>query len=250
NAGLFLLQNFGVAYDFKGRAPMGGLEWKSLMDGEVWRLVSYGFVHANFSHLAMNMLFLIYFCGGVVAEKVGSWHFAVLYLLGGIVGGLANIYVDRAGYLVGASSGGFAMLCALATLDPDRLLIEAGFFRLRIVSIARALVILAGFLFCFEWFRAPEAGGASVGHLAHLGGALVGWSYMHLLGRAGVPFSARDLRREREKANLASTPKIEGFPKKEEGPNVDAILDKISASGMESLSAKERKILDRASGGS
>ncbi|MEM9479373.1 MAG: DUF6576 domain-containing protein, partial [Verrucomicrobiota bacterium] len=105
-----------------------------------------------------------------------------------------------------------------------------------------------GLLFLFEWFRAPESKRVDIGHLAHLGGALVGWSYAHAIGRAGVPFSVQSLRREREEMDSEKSVWKERTAKKEkEDPSVDAILDKISEKGIDSLSEKERKLLEQAS---
>ena len=262
NVGVFLLQNFGIGY-FPGdgtrpEGPMGGLVWGDLLNGEVWRLASYAFVHVNFAHLAMNMIFLVYFCGGVVVERLGPVNFCLIYLLGAAVGGIANVYVDQSAYLVGASAAGFALLFAFATVDPDRSIFVFFVYRLRIVTLARALAIISVLFFILDQMRAPEAGGLRVAQLAHLGGALVGWAYVHALNRAAKPITAKGLDRERKRGEQkrvrvsASTTGEDGVidvkTVEDETPtDVDAILDKINAQGVESLTEKEKHTLKKAS---
>src|SRR5262249_11368792 len=68
------------------------LDWFSLrvadvMQGEVWRLLTYAFLHGSFRHLFWNMLFLWWF-GSDVEELYGWREFLCFYLLASIVGGL------------------------------------------------------------------------------------------------------------------------------------------------------------------
>ena len=259
NVVVFLLQNFGVAYDeglgSRPQGPKGGLAWNDLLSGEYWRLVTYAFVHAHFAHLAMNMVFLVYFCGQVVADRLGPVHFAAIYLLGAFVGALANVYVDQTAYLVGASAAGFALLFAFATVDPDRSILVFFFYRLRIVTLARALVIISVVFFLLDQMRDPEAGGLRVAQLAHLGGALVGWLYVHALNRGAKPFTTATLQKERrrresrDEESFAAGKAESGAEEKETKKelDVDAILDKINDKGFESLTRKERQALEAAS---
>ena len=97
--------------------------------------------------------------------------------------------------------------------------------------------------------------------LAHLGGALVGWIYVHAINRAARPFTVRSLRKEREELERrrlqapraesrereAAEVVAESKPLEPEGRRVDAILDKISEEGMQSLTSRERKILEESS---
>ncbi len=93
--------------------------WAALRDGSVLRLFTALFLHADWSHLLGNMVFLLIF--GMPAERVlGPWRLLLLFLLGGASANLAALYAmgspDR--IIIGASGAVSALLGAYLALFP------------------------------------------------------------------------------------------------------------------------------------
>lgn len=148
----------------------------TLLHGQVWRLITSQFLHANVLHLLFNMLTLGYF--GTYAEAaLGRRRFLAFYLLCGICGALFYILLWRMQLLnyhaetpmVGASGAIFGVLVAAAHIVP-RLRIN---FMFPPVSMQlRTMVwIFLGVAVMMIIERQWNAGGEA----AHLGGALGGW---------------------------------------------------------------------------
>lgn len=79
--------------------------------GEVWRLLTYGFLHLDFNHILFNMLFLAY--AGYHLERVLGWrNLLTLYLGTVLVGGLFSMAGGSDRFSLGASGGGFGLLGA------------------------------------------------------------------------------------------------------------------------------------------
>ena len=93
--------------------------WAALRDGSVLRLFTALFLHADWSHLLGNLVFLLIF--GLPAERVlGPWRLLLLFLAGGAVANLAALYAmgtpDR--IIIGASGAVSALMGAYLTLFP------------------------------------------------------------------------------------------------------------------------------------
>ncbi len=93
--------------------------WAALRDGSVLRLFTALFLHANWSHLLGNLVFLLIF--GLPAERVlGPWRLLLLFLLGGAAANLAALYAmgspDQ--IIIGASGAVSALLGAYLALFP------------------------------------------------------------------------------------------------------------------------------------
>src|SRR5215470_10674729 len=94
----------------------GALYSQALDRHEYWRLVSYGFLHANPIHLFANMLCLVLW-GGLLERRVGALYFTVIYLCGLVFGGIISSITHPGSYLaVGASGAISAVLGALLCL--------------------------------------------------------------------------------------------------------------------------------------
>ena len=94
----------------------GGNEPSLVMDGQVWRLLSYSFLHASLFHLAMNVVPL-FVVGALVNREFGSGRFLAMHLLGVAAGGLALCLLGGHDIVsVGASGGLFALAGALVVL--------------------------------------------------------------------------------------------------------------------------------------
>jgi len=224
-----------------------------------WTLLTYMFVHVEFMHILMNMLWLYWF-GKIFAEFLGSRRLLPLYLLGGLTGAVIFIIsfqlfpvfstsVDQA-RLWGASASVLAIVVATATYMPDYPIFLFFFGPVKIKWVAIVPVALS-------FISIPQ--GNAGGEIAHLGGAAFGFIYARQLRRgndwaAGLNalFSrVTDLFRgkpklkvtytSREKPRKNITPKASPQPSKQE--RIDKILDKISQSGYDALSKEEKDFL-------
>ncbi len=214
-----------------------------------WTFVTYMFVHANLLHLAFNLLALYAF-GPEVEERMGGGPFLRYYLLCGLGGAALSLVLGwsfgRLNPVVGASAAVYGVLLAFAWAAPDHPIyvfllpapIAAKWLVTFIVAISLVLALL------------PTSDG--VAHLAHLGGFATGFLYLKIsdwrLGRA-----ERNLRRRSEPsvlvhpgraARASDAPKpprrVERDPAQAE---IDRVLDKISARGIDSLTPAERRFL-------
>ena len=223
-----------------------------------WTLGTYMFFHADFRHILGNML-ILYFIGRILEDFLPNKKFYQIYFGGGLIGGLLYLLVfnvftpDTNTVLLGASGGVTAVVVAAAFLTPEYIVYLFGAFRIRLKWIALYLVLLD-----LVYFTDGNQGG----HLAHIGGALVGMLFilhqqgrlnLGLLNRIPNPFKPkytvideRDIIRSTK--TKPSSPKKEsrksGEPRQEE---IDAILDKINQSGYTSLTKEEKELLFRAS---
>lgn len=142
---------------------------------EPWQLVTYSFLHGNFTHIAFNMLALWMF--GSPVENVLGWRRYLIYylvcVLGAAIAQLATVALFPPGDFystVGASGGVFGLLIAFAVFYP-RAKIMALFFPVPIPApIAVVLYVALEFIFGVTGTQ------SSVAHFAHLGGALVGFA--------------------------------------------------------------------------
>lgn len=144
-----------------------------------WQVLTYGFLHGGWLHLAFNM-YALWLFGAPLERTFGSQRFLVFYL-GSVVGAaLLHLLVQGAmvsqgmpiGPVIGASGGTFGLLLGFAWLFPEtRLLllippmpVKAKWF----VLGYGALELLFGVTGSF----------AGVAHFAHLGGMVAGWLMM------------------------------------------------------------------------
>jgi len=154
----------------------GGFEIDKLQNMQVWRFISFQFLHWGVWHIAMNMLAL-YFFGPVVENVLGKIRFFAFYLACGIGGGLAYVLlwrlhalnVNAQTMLVGASAGVLGVMMGAARLNPNmRLMLIFPPLPIKIrtlVLIYLALAIVA--------LITPH-GANQGGEAAHLGGLIVG----------------------------------------------------------------------------
>jgi len=221
-----------------------------------WTFVSYMFVHAGFLHLAFNMLMLFIF-GPAVEERMGGTAFALYYLICGL-GGAAfsfalSLFTPVAPF-VGASAAVFGVSLAFAMKWPDAPIYV---FPLPVPVKAKWLV---AFLATINLVLAISGARDGVAHLAHLGGFLFGFIYLRseeaVMRRARAALKAREFahvvpqRRTREPPTAASPAATPPPQPKREGDGsdeLDRVLDKISRSGLASLTPEERKLLDERS---
>lgn len=234
------------------------LRLSHLMEGKVWEIFTYMWVHADFLiiHIIFNMMTL-YFLGRVVEFKLGGRSFLWLYILGGIasvglfvvdIGAKSIIFgqtVDLGTGLVGASGAVCAVLGAFSLLMPDtKLVILFLPWPVRAITAVKGAVWFSIAAMGIGWIPAVHESSAvswffSIAHSAHLGGILFGWWFM------------RHLRPYNEPVYISYRPMIEDeveIPPENMSPMMlrealDPILEKISSQGIESLSPRELEVL-------
>lgn len=247
--------------------PKGGLSWEQLSEWKIWTPFTYMFLHGSVWHLAANM-FVLFFAGRNVLEMLGTRHFLAVYFGGGLMGAGLQMSLGwvLAGnsYLIGASGGVVATLIALAVLIPNQKVYLLLFFvipiRMKMKTVAWVIVGADLAMLFVEVFRLADFG---IGNLAHLGGALFGWLYVKrgLSGARRQTQSADQAYRWLQKFGVsdvvdADMAESEGNKKswfkssKKQSyisADVDEILEKISAQGMQSLTDEERRVLEKSS---
>ena len=209
--------------------------------GFIWQPLTYMFMHGSFPHLLFNM-FTLYFLGPETERAMGSKHFLAMYLLSGLLGGLGWLWLSPDPYAacVGASGAIFGILAAFATLFPRR---ELTLLILVFPVTAMAWKVVAG-LALIEFILARADPSSGIAHTAHFAGAFAGFLYIDQL------FESTLLRRlwARLRDYLAQRPHApRPAPPPPDPAEVDRILDKITAQGIQSLTKAERQTLHRAS---
>ena len=226
-----------------------------------WSIITYGFAHYDFFHILLNLL-VLYFISRMLLNLFRPKMALNIYLLGIIVGGLAFLFVYNvlpkgfiinAPPLVGASAGISALLIFLGAYMPETE-VRLIFFNIKLKYIAIALVAM-DILGLFGWNQG--------GNVAHLGGALLGYFYAiklkegkdigsgferamdTLAGWFKPKSNLKTVHRNKPKGTYAGKTKEE-FQTFNDQKKVDLILDKISKSGYESLTAEEKDFLFKA----
>lgn len=225
-----------------------------------WTIISYNFLHFGFWHLIGNMIGLYYF-GRIFKDFFSDKQFVNYYFIGGFVGGLIFIIsynllpalVDESAVLYGASASVFAILLGVTTRVPNYELNLFGVFKIKLWVLAVLYII--SFIVLIPSFNTG-------GELAHLGGAFLGYFYTkqldkgkdigkgfeNLLGSFMSLFKPKsNLKTVHRKKKTSKTSKTkEEFNTFNKQKQIDIILDKISKSGYESLTAEEKELLFRA----
>ena len=206
-----------------------------------WTPLSYMFLHFDFWHIFVNMLWLYWF-GRIFLEFLSSKKLLTVYLWGGIFGALFfmlsfNIFpvfesVRYEAYALGASASVMAVVMAVSFYVPRYTLNLLFFGRIRLIWIA--LVYLAIDLLSI---RHGNAGG----HIAHLGGAFFGFLYV-------LNLKKKICKRATTSTTYRYTnDELYNIQKRQEQEEIDRILDKISKHGYDLLSKKEKETLFRKS---
>jgi membrane associated rhomboid family serine protease len=228
---------------------------------EIWRVLTGAFLHDpwNWTHIFWNMVFLWWF-GRDMEDLYGSGEFLLFYLISGIAGNLlwgvtalAQGYSPQA-YALGASGAVTAVMVLCACHYPTRTILVM--FILPVPLWLWALLHVCGDLFYF--LRGVNIG---VAVAAHVGGAAFGFLYYKfafrllplwrsVASRVRRPVRPR-LRIYREEAPAARGPAVaETTPPARDRQleaAADAVLEKVSRLGIQSLTPEEKDILQRAS---
>lgn len=220
-----------------------------------WTLVTYMFVHFDFFHILFNLL-VLFWTGRILSDHLSQKQLTSTYVLGGLMGGIAFFIITNLlpvlqstsgpTFLIGASAGVLSIMVAAALLAPEYPVHLLLFGEIKLKYVAVGLVVL---------YVISIPNGNSGGHIAHLGGALAGFSYIKLrkhgidIGRwieylLSIP---ENLKRGKRIKVVHSSRQQKPTSHKQRDMDkqavIDNILDKISRSGYESLSKSEKETL-------
>ena len=221
---------------------MGALApFKAVAHLQIWRFVSYLFLHDPHSpmHLLFNMLALWMF--GVELEDLwGTRRFLTFYFLSGVGSGLFSV-LSWHSPVIGASGAILALLTVYACYFPNRTILLFFIFP---VPVRIAVLIIGAISLWGAW-----TGAGGIAYLTHLGGIGVGFLYYKYYS------AVIEWWRRRAEPSIKKKPTILEFRQKNddtdtttsEEEEIDRILEKISRQGMDSLTEKERQKLLNAS---
>ena len=102
----------GMGFDLNSLLYFGANSSLLVRSGEIFRLITYMFLHAGFIHIFLNM-YSLYIVGTKVEDFFGKWKYIVIYLFSGISGGLLSIGLNQNVISVGASGAIFGLFGAL-----------------------------------------------------------------------------------------------------------------------------------------
>jgi len=280
NSGI-MIDNIHLLYYIRSwfaMIPMDGVQYTETFSANFWpwQLVSYQFFHAGFGHLFFNM-FALWMFGIELENQWGSRRFIIFYLLSGIGAGIIQYFVAT-GPTIGASGAVLGVLAAFGYSFPDRKLMM---FPLFIPIKAKYFVIGYALIDLISGFTTND----DIAHFAHVAGAATGFLLMKYGEQMGIynffekiinsfktentPSHSAFSTGQRQEAKVhkmnwgtkipnsnTKNTQTETRPKgrvfiingEEITQNkIDDILDKISASGYQNLTEKEKFILNEIS---
>jgi membrane associated rhomboid family serine protease len=278
----FLLENFRIGnasisnlfFSLFALQPLDNNMIGITSDFYPWQLISYQFMHGGFFHLFFNM-FALYMFGIELENLWGSRKFLIYYLLCGVGAGLLQIFTADAP-TVGASGSVYGLLAAFGMTYPNR---QVMMFPLFIPIPAKFFVVIFGAIELLSGFNNSSSG---VAHFAHVAGAVTGVFLLLVGPKLGIfklfskydkksnfsntmyrdynedkPYydindesSSYKQRNENLKVHNFNEPVKQkpAFSLNVDGEDINqakinVILDKINASGYQSLTDKEKHIL-------
>ncbi len=229
---------------------------------EVWRYVSYMFIHFDFMHFFFNMLMLWMF-GSEVAEWMGTRHFVSMYFFCGIFAALFSFFMCLLGLtnnpIIGASGALMGVFVAYYKFFPERMLLM--FFVIP-MKIKHAIWVMIALDILFA------NSGDAIAHFAHLGGVVAGFLYMAVYQNGpkviyNSPlsgffrlFSSHPEKYNRTRSSSSRSYENDSVEEPEvlegevfyvnEQKRMDEILKKVERDGIQSLSESEREFLLKA----
>jgi membrane associated rhomboid family serine protease len=252
----FFLFNANVDFDYFINFVAVPADLKRLLF-HPWSVVTYQFIHKQFGHILYNML-MLYFGGRMFVEFLGEKRIVPVYIISGVCGAVLfilfyNVFPAFTPFAlnsvtIGASASVLGIFIAVATYIPNFVVNVFFVLEVRLKFVALFLVVID--------LISLNKGNAG-GHIAHLGGAIFGILYATQLKKGNDITNAwysiknkvqglfkRKQKLEKVYSNYNSSTAAKAKHKQE---IVDAILDKISRSGYDSLSKQEKEILFKAS---
>lgn len=261
NIGIFLLLRIStIAITLMGGNYQPMLEWIEMPSDPItflhrpWTILTYMFCHYDILHILFNMLWLYWF-GQIFLMVLNARQMVALYIYGGIAGALLYLlayntlpyFAGHNSFMLGASASVIAIVVASAMRCPNYKLNLLFFGQvslkwIAIVTIAIDMLSITG----------NNAGG----HIAHIGGGIMGFIFASMLNRATditIPFNnaidaivnfVKGIKKPTFKPGKNANKKANNSQSNQDDrAKLDEILDKIKKSGYSALTPDERKRL-------
>ncbi|MFL0095675.1 rhomboid family intramembrane serine protease [Tenacibaculum maritimum] len=251
---VFLSNTFGFLFESKQNFLVKWLSLPASFNGfltKPWTLISYGFLHVDFIHILFNLIALFYI-GNLFLEYFTPKQLINFYVFGTVFGGLifllsynyfpALLKNNSISVLLGASAGISAIFIGIATYIPNYQL------KIRFIGYVH-LWKLAAIWIALDIIQIPM--GNAGGHLAHIGGACFGFLYVSQASNTSIEIFSplKNFFQKKEKplktVYKSKTATKKATTKNENQQQIDAILDKISKSGYDTLTKAEKDFLFR-----
>jgi len=204
-----------------------------------WTIFTYMFFHTNLLHILFNM-YALYFFGNLFLKLFFEKKFYRIYFLGGIFGAIFFSLFSylmpllyKNSYLIGASASVMSILVSISLYAKN--------YRINVKFLGKIKLIYIGLIFVL--LNIISIGTFNTGgHIAHLGGALVG-----LIFYTKEKYMLLSLKKllNTQKSIHHMTDWEYNIRKKQIQLEVDKILDKISLYGLNSLTKEEKEFLNR-----
>lgn len=225
----------------------------SILAFKPWTILTYSFIHAGVIHLLFNMI-MLFFVNRLFSTFFSEKQFLTLYIFGALLGGIFFVigsqFMTTGTVLVGASAATIAPLVGMAVHAPMMQVRLALIGNVKMWHIAVFIIVLD-----VIQLNTSNVGG----HLAHLGGAAMGYLYIKLLEKGYDLSSIFDrlsnlfkrsqgtkFKKVYVNKNVVNKVNEVGNEGEIRQKKIDSILDKISKSGYESLTKEEKDFLFRA----
>jgi membrane associated rhomboid family serine protease len=233
NVGFYIILRITGLYEW-GVNSLALVPYDVLRSGQIWRLVTYLFIHANiFWHLVFNM-FGLWMFGPSIERQIGTAKFIFYYFLTGIGGALCSVFINPNShmYILGCSASILGLVVAFAVLFPDAII---SMIFPPISMKAKHFAIVFGAIQVLMIFESQSG----ISWATHIGGIGIGYIYIRYFtqienflnfNRIKESFRAK---KEEDRARFIRE-------------KLDPVLDKISKTGVDSLSSKEKNILKKA----
>ncbi len=259
NVVVFVLQQLTAGQRFDLTSELW-LDPQKVLDGQVWRLLTGAFLHGGIFHIVINM-WMLWLFGPDVEEMYGRWEFLAFYLVAAVFASVAYIVhwmftaFGQFSPALGASGATMAVVVLCACYFPRRRILLFFFIPMPIWGFAVFLVA--------QDFLGLLGNREGIGFAAHLGGAAFAFVYYRQHWQITRLFSglrgfvkARNRPRlklysaseeERREPVSVSAPAKDPNVDEQLEAKIDAILEKVSRSGQNSLTDEEKELLMRAS---
>jgi len=262
NVAVFIVQQIAAS-----TAPPGWVnEWfildvDAVRHGQVWRLLTFAFLHDGIMHIFFNMLFLWWF-GSDVEQLYGRKEFLAIYLFSALLGGVAyeiwGLTQEGNSYCLGASGAVSTMLILCALHYPRRIIHVLGLLPVPIwlfaifcvamdvyglfhVTRTAVIVHLAGAAFAVAYYNFQRS-------ITEIVNGLMWWRNRR--PRTRLKLFQPDPEREEPVAVSASANSSSSSAPAQVDEHLeaklDAVLAKIAKLGKESLTQQEQEILQQA----
>ncbi len=197
----------------------------------IWTIMTYAFIHNDIYHIFWNM-FILYFASEYFLNFFDEKKYIKTYFYGILFGGLFfvlsynlfPVFKNDFTTLIGSSAAVYSVLIFICSYFPNNK-VNLILFNIELKYIGVIYILLS-----LVQIPVENPGG----NIAHLGGAL--WGYLYAMSLYNNSFNI-DLK------EIINKLKFSNLNKSENQKMIDSILDKISESGYESLTKKEKELL-------